>query len=197
MLTIYHVPGTRSVRPLWLCYELGLDPAVERIDFSRTYRDAPEWRAISPAGKVPAMRDGYLTMFESGAMVDYLAERYDTAFLMHPRPGTTESAIYHQWCWFAESTLIRFLGLRRVLREPGDQAASGLVAAAVDRFREAMAALERALESGAYLVGDSFSAADIMLAYSLTLVRDELSDFPNATAYLGRATERPAYQRIE
>lgn len=53
LLRIYHVSGTRSVRPIWLCYELGLTIEVTAIDFAPAFRDTAEWRAISPAGKVP------------------------------------------------------------------------------------------------------------------------------------------------
>jgi glutathione S-transferase len=101
MLKIYHVRGTRSVRPIWLCHELELRCAIEPIDFSEAYRSTPAWRAISPAGKVPAMTDGDLTMFESGAIVDYILERYGNGRL-RPSPGTKESAMHRQWCWFTQ-----------------------------------------------------------------------------------------------
>ena len=87
MIKMYHVRGTRSVRPLWLCYELDLPVELEPIDFSSEYRDAPAWRAISPAGKVPALSDGDLVMFESGAMVSYILERYGEGRL-RPTSGT-------------------------------------------------------------------------------------------------------------
>ncbi len=92
MLKIYHVRGTRSVRPIWLCYELDLPVQIEPIDFSPAFRNSPQWRAISPTGKVPAMADGDMTMFESGAMVDYILERYGEGRL-RPTPGTAEGAI--------------------------------------------------------------------------------------------------------
>ncbi len=95
---------------------------VERIDFSPTFRNTPEWRAISPAGKVPVMTDGALTMFESGAMVAYILERYCEGRL-RPPPGTAESAMHHQWCWFAEATLARPLGLR-VMRQKAESGAA-------------------------------------------------------------------------
>ena len=76
MLRIYHVKGTRGFRPIWFCEERGLPYEVESIDFSAEFRSTPEWRALSPTGKVPVLTDGTLTMFESGAMVDYLVERY-------------------------------------------------------------------------------------------------------------------------
>ena len=74
--------GTRSVRPIWLCHELELPVEIEPIDFAPAFRDSAQWRAISPAGKVPAMVDGDLTMFESGAMVDYILERYGNMGLL-------------------------------------------------------------------------------------------------------------------
>ena len=76
MLKIYHVKGTRGFRPIWFCEERGLPYEVKVIDFSPEFRSTLQWRALSPTGKVPVMTDGTLTMFESGAMVDYLAERY-------------------------------------------------------------------------------------------------------------------------
>ena len=57
MIRIHHAPGTRSIRPIWLCHELGLPVEVHTIDFSAAWRATPEWRAISPAGKVPALED--------------------------------------------------------------------------------------------------------------------------------------------
>lgn len=196
MITIYHVPGTRSVRPIWLCHELGLEIAIERIDPSPGYRRSPEWRAISPAGKVPAMRDGDFTMIESGAMVDYLLEKFDDTFLLHPEPATKASAEFHQWCWFAESTLLRPLGLRRVLREEADAKASVLVDAALSRFEQAMYAVEQALDHHEFLVEDRFSAADIMMGYALTLTTDRLDDYPRSRDYLERVTARAAYRKI-
>ena len=96
-MKIYHVPGTRSVRPVWLAFELGLKIDVEIIDFSSEYRDSKAWRDISPAGKVPALVDGDLKMFESGAMVDYILARYGEGRLA-PSLESQDYAKYRQWC---------------------------------------------------------------------------------------------------
>ncbi len=197
MITIYHAPGTRSVRPIWLCNELGLEVSIERVDQTAGYRRSAEWRAISPAGKIPAMRDGDFTMIESGAMVDYLLEKYDGDFSLHPEPATRASAVFHQWCWFAESTLLRPLGLRRVLREEAGANAAGLIDAALTRFEQAMFAIEQALTTDDYLVENRFTAADIMTGYSLTLTADRLDDFPRSRDYLDRVTAREAYRMIQ
>ena len=113
MLKIYHTPGSRSVRPIWLCFELDIPAQIKRVDAS--YRGTPEWRAISPTGKVPAIEDGYTTICESGAILDYLLARYGEGRLQ-PAIGSPQCAEYRQWFWFAEETLIRPVGLYRLLR---------------------------------------------------------------------------------
>lgn len=195
LMKIYHVPGTRSVRPIWLCNELDVPVEVEQIDFTPEFRRSESWRAISPAGKVPALVDGDLRMFESGAMVNYILERYGAGRL-HPAPGTVESALYHQWCWFAEATLVRPLGFYRILRA-NDEPAGTLVADAQQKFADGLGAVEQQLHGQAFLLGEEFSAADIMLGYSLAMVERLLNDStPNALAYLKRLKARPAYQRV-
>ena len=103
MLKIYHVKGTRGIRAIWGCEELGVPYEVEIVDFSPEYRGSPEWRALSPTGKVPVMTDGDLTMYESGAMVQYVLDRYGDNRLQ-PARGTAEHANYLKWSWFAEAT---------------------------------------------------------------------------------------------
>jgi len=196
VLTIYHVPGTRSLRPIWLCYELGLPVEVAAIDFSPAYRNSAEWRAISPGGKVPVLRDGDLTMFESGAMVEYILERYGNGRL-RPAPGTAESALHHQWCWFAEATLIRPLGTNRFARSKGESGEQ-LVAEAIEKTRASLGVVEGALAGRDYLLGSAFGAADIMMGYSLELLASlKLLDerYPASLGYLNRLRARDAFQR--
>jgi glutathione S-transferase len=88
-ITMYHgPPGTRGVRPLWALEELGVPYSVVPVDFSAEYRSTPEWRQMNPVGKVPAMTDGDLTMFESVAMMQYILDRYGGGRLQ-PVPGTS------------------------------------------------------------------------------------------------------------
>ena len=150
MLKIYHVRGTRSVRPIWLCYELELEFEITPIDFSPTFRDSEQWRAISPAGKVPAMTDGDMTMFESGAMVDYILERYSEGRL-HPVRGTVQSAIHHQWCWFGEATLSRPLGINALLRATGE-GRDELVTDGLIKARTCLVVVNRAVSDRDFLL---------------------------------------------
>ena len=196
MLRIYHARGTRSVRPIWLCYELDLPVEVETIDFSPTFRNAPAWRTISPAGKVPVLTDGETTIFESGAMVDYILERYGEGRL-RPPPGTPQSALHHQWCWFSEATLLRPLGLNRLLSHEA-AGLDGVAADAEQKARECLAVVDRAVSNRDYLLGPEIGASDIMMGYALALlahlrVLDE--QFPDARRYLERLSARPGFQR--
>ncbi len=193
MITIYHVPGTRSIRPIWTCEELGLPYTTVDVDFSVEYRASPEWRKLNPVGKVPAMTDGDLSMFESGAMVQYLLDRYGKGQLQ-PAPGTPEHAIYLQWSWFAESTFARPLGEivnhRRVF---GDAAREDAIREMQDRSHLCMEAIDPLVANQPFLLGDTFSAADIMMGYSLLLASRmaPTADYPNTQAYWARLQERP------
>lgn len=196
MLKIFHVASTRSVRPIWLCYELNLPFKIEPIDFSPTFRNSSEWRAISPAGKVPALIDGDVTMFESGAMVEFILDRYGEGRL-RPIPGTAAYATHQQWCWFAEATLSRPLGLHRLMAsaKEGDQS---VAVVGEQKARTGLDAVELALSDSKFLLGDDFNAADIMMGYSLELffqlgVLDD--QYPNAQVYLEKLKTRDACKR--
>ena len=198
MLTIYHVKGTRAVRVIWLCEERGIPYRIEVIDFSPAFRNSPEWRSKSPTGKVPAMTDGDLTMFESGAMVEYLLERHGDGGLL-PEPGTAERALCRQWSWFAEATFARPLG--EIVNHNRVAPEGGLVDFVIEdckaRARTCIAAIEDVVAQADYLVGNTFTVADIMTGYSLLLatnfgVLDD--DFPHTQAYFERLSQRPGFQ---
>jgi glutathione S-transferase len=200
MIEIYHVPGTRGVRPIWLCAELGVDYRVIDVDFSASYRSSPEWRRMNPVGKVPVMVDtdaDGLMFFESGAMVQYLLDRFDQGSL-EPERGSPDHALYLQWSWFAEATFARPLGeIVNHLREfPGEQKSEAAIEEMRNRARLCLHALTPQLKQRDYIVGDRFSAADIMLGYSVMLATKYLPEpLPNEVAdYWDRLSERPAYK---
>ncbi|MEQ8860993.1 MAG: glutathione S-transferase family protein [Pseudomonadales bacterium] len=197
MLDIYHVAGTRSLRVIWLCEELGLAYRPIPVDFSAAYRATPAWRALNPVGKVPVMKDGELTLFESGAMVQYLVDRYGDGRLQPP-PGTPEHARYLQWSWFAESTFARPLGeMVNHRREFPDAEVPAVLEEMARRTELCLHAVADATAEGPYLLGDAFSAADVMMGYSLFLsehlIPDRLPD--GVLPYWQRLAARPAFQR--
>ena len=200
MIEIYHVPGTRGVRPIWVCAELGIDYRVIDVDFSASYRSSPEWRRMNPVGKVPVMIDSAvpeLAMFESGAMVQYLLDRYGEGRLQ-PRSGTKEQALYLQWGWFAEATFARPLGeIVNHLREfPGEHTREEALEEMRNRARLCLSAVSDILSQQDHIAGEAFTAADIMLGYTLLLATKYLPEpMPVAVAaYWDRLQQRPAYQ---
>ncbi len=198
MVTIYHVKGTRGIRVIWLCEELGIPYEVEVIDFSPRFKSSPEWRSKSPTGKVPAVAVDGFTMFESGAVCDYLLERYGEGRLL-PAPGTRESALCRQWSWFAEATFARPLG--EIVNHNRVAPEGGLVGFVIEdckaRAGVCIAAIEDVVSKEDYLVGNTFTVADIMTGYSLMLAANFgvlTNDYPHTQAYYDRLSQRPGFQ---
>ena len=202
MITIFHAPRTRAIRVIWTCEELEVPYRIEPVDFSIAYRATPEWRAMNPVGKVPVMLDDRgergepFRLFESGAMVQHLLDRYGEGRLQ-PEPGTESHALYLQWSWFAEATFARPLGEivnhRRAFAEAEQSPAA--IEEMIGRAWLCVEALDAELASREWLVADSFSAADIMTGYSLMLA-DWLIDRPfpeHVSAYFARLQSRPGY----
>ncbi len=181
-----------------MCEELGLPYEKVAVDFSPAYRASPEWRALNPVGKVPVLVDDDVTMFESGAMVEHLLDRYGENRL-RPPPGTAERAAYLQWSWFSEATFARPLGeIVNHRREfPGDEAIPAVVAEMEARAVLCVRALDAALAHRQYLLGDEFTAADVMMGYSVMLARAlgiAEARAGHVGAYYDAMEQRPGYQ---
>ena len=196
MIRILHAPGTRFIRVMWLCEDLGLEYEVVAVDFSAEYRASPEWRRLNPVGKVPVLIDADLTMFESGAMLQYLLDRYGDGRLQ-PEAGAPDHDIYLQWFWFAESTFARPLGeiVNHLRALPEAEQSDAAIAEMQERSRLCIQALEQVLADRPYLLGETFCAADIMTGYSLMLATRRVpGECPsNVAAYWQRLSERPGY----
>jgi len=197
MIRLYHASRTRSVRILWLLEELELDYEVARTDFRPP---AEQFFAQStPLGKFPTLQDGEVLMCESGAIVEYLLERYGNGRLAPP-VGSPARAAYLQWLHFAESTAFPPLGILVWLTRYRDDATEHLTLIEDTRTRAASGFefLERELGDKRYLLGDEFSAADIMMGFTLIAARtlgvlDQ--HYPGLQRYLGRLEARPALQK--
>lgn len=196
MLKLYHAPRTRSVRVRWLLEEMGLAHELVRVDF----RPQPSMFAQStPLGKFPVLDDDGILVGESGAIVEYILERHgDGRFA--PPVGSPLRGPFLQWVHFAEGTAFPPLGvLVWHLLYRGD---AGQIPLAIESARErALAALdvvERHLATRDYLLGEDFSAADIMLGFTAMAaqVLGVLGDrHPALSAWLVRVTSRPAFLR--
>lgn len=199
MLTLFHAPASRSARVLWLIEELGLDCQVEKLAFGDGSMQSAKFLAVSPLGKVPALVDDGAALFESGAIVEYLLEKYGKGRLA-PAIGTAQRGPFLQWVHWAEATFTNPLGdiIQHSFMLPQEQRVPAVVDFAKQRFLKALGVLEAALDGRDHLLGSEFSAADIMAGYTCQLAKmtGQLpADSPRVAAYLGRLAARPAFQK--
>lgn len=197
MIKLWFAPRTRAVRIAWLLEELGLPYELQRVEFVNTATTF--FAQATPLGKIPVIEDQDVVMGESGAIVEYILERYGAGRLA-PAPGSPARAQYLQWLHFAESTAFPPLGIVIWMTLYRDDAAAHpeLVQDAIRRAASGLDFLERHFGAGPWLLGQEFSAADIMMGF--TLVAAQLvgvldARFPALNAYLGRLLERPALQK--
>ena len=186
------------MRIIWLCKELDIPLEIETIPrFDAAFKASPEWRAKSPTGKVPVLEDAGITMFESGAMVAYILDRYGPGGLVPTDPK--QLALYHQWCWFAEATFARPLGdiMHHTVIKPPEERIAAVIPDAEQRARLCLDGIEKVVSGNRYLLGEQFTAADIMTGYSMTLAKRTgvLTDnHPNCTAYFENLARRDGYK---
>lgn len=190
-MKLYHVPGTRSSRVIWLCEELGVPLDIEPISFSPEFRFSEEWLGKNPVGKVPVLEDGDLSMFESGAMVQYILDRYGDGRLQ-PEPGTADHALYLQWSWFAEATFARPLGEIVNHRREFNPELPDVVGEMKHRVGLCQQALDQAVTGRDFILGE-FSAADIMIGYCLFLSERlrPADEYPELMRYWRGLSARP------
>ena len=199
MIKLYHSPRTRSVRIFWLVEELGVPYELTPVAFTPETLKSPDYLKVNPLGKVPSIQDGDLTMFESGAILEYILEKYGNGRFA-PAPGTPARARFLQWVHFAEATALPPLAdmAQHMLFKPEAERIPAVVADARTRITAVLGVLEQALAGKQYLLGTEFSGADIMMGYTLLLVKwfGLISDaYPNAAGYLARLEQRPALQK--
>jgi glutathione S-transferase len=197
MIKLYFAPRTRSVRILWLLEELGLPYELERVEFLPPAKNFFAQR--TPSGKLPTIEDGDVVMSESGAIVEYILECYGEGRLA-PDPGSRDRAAFLQWLHFSESTAFPPLGVVVWLSLYRNDASShpAVVEDARGRAAAGLEFLEGELGTKAYLLGSDFSAADIMMGFTLAAaVQLGILDdrYPALRAYLERLQARPAFQR--
>ena len=210
MLTIHHLENSRSQRILWLLEELGVDYDIKRYKRDKnTSLAPPELLAIHPLGKSPVITDGELTVAESGAIVEYLVNKYDDGRLL-PAEGTPERRLYTYWLHYAEGTfaplMIISLIMGRIETAPmpffAKPIAKGIVAKVRDGYlgqniKRNLDFMEATLANSTWFCGDAMTAADIQMSFAIEAaeVRTNLAtDYPNLRALLERMHSLPTYQ---
>ena len=211
MILVHHLRNSRSQRILWLLEELGLEYEIKRYQRDpKTMLAPPELRAVHPLGKSPVISDGATVVAESGAIVEYLLERYGAGRLAPP-PGTPDKLRWTYWLHFAEgsamSPLLMKLVFDRVESSPMPffvkPIARGIAQKVKSTFVMPQIAahlnyMEAELGKSTWFAGDEFSAADIQMSFVLeaAAARGGLdATYPKLSAFLARIHARPAYQR--
>ena len=195
-ITLHHCPQTRSMRSLWLLHELGIPFDVKVYPFDKTLRSA-EFLARSPAGRVPALEIDGDTMFETGAITEYLCERFSPEELGR-MPGHQERKAWLIWVHFSETISQHTAACTQqhvALREDWMRSATVMKLEAA-RIAKCYDALEAQVSASEFLLSSGFSAADISVGQAVYMARyfRKLDDHPKVAAWYGRISRRPAFQ---
>jgi glutathione S-transferase len=210
MLTIHHLENSRSQRILWLLEELGVDYTVRRYERDKATGLAPaDLLAVHPLGKSPVITDGEATVAESGAIVEYLVDKYDDGRLL-PAAGSAERLRYTYWLHYAEGTfaplMVMSLIMNRIETAPMPFFVKPIAKGIVGKVRAGYLGpnIERnldfmnaALAESTWFCGDAMTAADIQMSFALEAaeVRTNLaSDYPRLAGFLERVRALPSYQ---
>ena len=217
MITVHHLETSRSQRVLWLLEELGVPYEIKHYKRDpRTRLAPPELKQIHPLGKSPVITDGGLVVAESGAILEYLADKYgaqgqgDVANLL-AAPGTPEHLQLRFWMHFAEGSLMNWLVMKLVFMSiPGQpmpffvkpiarQLCQQVQAKLIDpNLASSQAFIEQHLATHEWFAGSRLTLADFQMSFAVEalLARSKsASGSPRLSAYRARMVARPAYQR--
>ncbi len=191
-LVIYRSIGSRAFTALWLLEELGLPYRSDMRDVKEKAHQTPEYLAINPSGQVPMIDDGGVQVSECPAICLYLADRYGYGALA-PRIEEAERGPYLKWTVYATAQLEPAKATRNL---GPDGYASGW-GAGWNAFPRVLEIIEQALKGQSFLLGERFSAADVMLGSTLAMgaVAGEYRPSPATADYVARLRARPACER--
>ena len=198
MLTLHFAPNSRAGRILWLLEELALPYELNRMDFHPKDLKSEAHRARHPLGRVPVLDDGDISIFESGAIVEYILERHKNGGLK-PAVASPWFPEYLQWFHYCEGMVmppVNTIVVQTILL-PADRRDEKALGQAQRLLTKALAPVNDALAGREYLIGD-FSGADIMLGHACFMsqrsgcVTDEMV---HLLAYIARIAARPAFDK--
>lgn len=191
-LTFYTNPQSRAQIVRWMLEEVGAPYEQVLLDYGTTMK-APEYLAINPMGKVPAIRHGDVVVTEGAAICAYLADAFPESGLAPPLDRRSD---YYRWLFFAAGPVEAGITARAFGLEPPADKARSVGYGNVDQMIEVLA---EAVTGRTYLTEDQFSAADVYVGAQIDfgLMFKTLPDDPRFTAYVEGLRERPAYKRAK
>ena len=197
-MKVYYAPNSRAVRIVWLLEELGLDYEVERFALGDKAMRAPNYLQIHPMGRVPALEDDGVMLFESGAIVEYVLARHGNGRMV-PSVDSAEYPTYLQWLHYAEGMIMP--PVNTIVVETLFLSAERRNQTNIDRATKLLGrmltAVDRALAEREFLAGE-FSGADIMTGHATIVAARlgaDLSGKPNVQAYVERLQARPGLSK--
>jgi glutathione S-transferase len=190
-IVLYHSPNSRSTGTLVLLEELGVPYELRAVNMRAGEQRQPEFLAINPMGKVPAVLDGDVLVTEQVAIYLYLADLFPQAGLA-PSLNDRRRGPYLRWMAFYAACFEPAVVDKAMKREPGSLAMSPY-----GDYDTVMATLNAQLEAGPFMLGQTFSAADVLWGTALqwTTMFGLVAETPAVKAYIERVTTRPAAQR--
>ena len=200
MIKLYHSRQSRSVRPRWLLEEIGAPYELVTLDMQKGEHKTPAYMKVHPHGAVPALVDGDLQLFESAAICAYLADKFPEKRLAPP-VGTPARGLYYQWMVYSIATLeppvidvfMHAAMLPETERKPA------VLEAARKKFGDVATVLEQALGTRPFLLGEQFTAVDVMIGSTLGWAQmlGLLEGKKTLQEYVQRLSERPASQKAQ
>ena len=193
-LTLYHISPSRSSIAHWMLEELGEPYAIHLLSMKRGENRAPDYLAVNPMGKVPALRHGDGVITEAAAICTYLADEFPAAGLNIP-VGDPMRGVYLKWLFFGPGCIEPAI-MDRAFPRKEEAPKSALGYGDADLMLDVVA---KAVAAGPYIVGNKFTAADVVIGSTLRwgMMFKMLPERPEFLAYAGKLAERPAAQRAQ
>ena len=198
MLKVHFTAGTRAGRVIWLLEELGLEYEVNIMPFTKEGLKSAEHRSRHALGRVPVLEDDEVSIFESGAIIQYILERHKDGGLK-PDSNSLEFPYYLQWFHYCEGMVMPPMNqvVVQTILLPPDRRDEVVLNQAKKLLSKALAPVNDALAGKDYLIGD-FSAADLMLGHSCFMANRlgcVTDDMQNIKDYVARIDARPAFKK--
>lgn len=198
MLKVHFVANTRAGRIVWLLEELGLEYEVNIMPFTKEGLKSEEHRSRHALGRVPVLEDGDVSIFESGAIIEYVLARHKSGGLK-PEADAPEFPDYLQWFHYCEGMVMPPMNqiVVQTILLPADRRDEKVLMQAQKLLAKSLVPVNDALAGKDYLIGD-FSAADLMLGHSCfmaNMMGCVGDDMENIKAYVAKIQARPAFKK--
>jgi glutathione S-transferase len=198
MIVVHHLNNSRSQRVLWLLEELGIEYDIKFYERdSKTMLAPKSLREVHPLGKSPVITDAEKTIAESGAIIEYIVERYGNGRLI-PESGTPERLRYTYWLHYAEGSAMPPLVMNLIFNRFGTGDSSANDAFIAPQIKLHFDYIEGELGKSTWFTGEEFTAADIQMSFPLeigVMQAQQVENRPKIQQFIERIHARPAYKR--